>query len=743
MENQDNKMKKKQIKENTFREYFTLIRSNLLVFLLISGIIVSASIIYAITSEDIYKSSTVLKISQPKGNILESPFESEFKSFTNDRFIANEIEAMKNITIRQEVARVMIDTIKSKGNTDGLDLLLYDDAKKVGNDINMLRSERSVAGVLSTVEIEQKNGLDYIEIKAQSPSPEEAALIANSYAKVYRDFNLMDNRKHLTNVKDFLKKQVVERRNELIAAENEIKDYKLKGGVVQLDQQALMLLNRMDNFESKQNEAKIDMTIAEKKLNTYKDELKNRNPSVAEFVESEAAKLNLEQLQGEIAGLKKTRDELRNPTPDVVEQYNKRIENLNDKLQNNIKEYRELILSASPEDMKGLSEKILEQEVQYSSLLASYNQTRNIVSQYESEFNRLPARTLDLARLEREKAAAESMYQILEQKYQEALINEQSTIGNVLIMNTADVPGRPAEPNRGMIIFMGLILGVGSAFSFVYFRDFLDRRVKSPEDIEKLNINILGWIPKIPGLKGKKPKSSEFIAARESNTINSEAFKTLRTRIQFSRIHKTTQSILITSSAPGEGKTMTSANLAASFAQANKKTVIIDCDLRKPRIHSFFNVREYPGLTNYFFGRAKFDEIIRRSEVENLDYITAGVIPPNPSEIIGSPEMKEFVEKLKETYDKIILDAPPIMSVSDAEVLSRIVDAAILVVSAESTEIDWVIDSTDLLKHEHDSFIGVILNKFNYKSGYHSYYKYHSYYSKTGSNIEGKILKKS
>ena len=743
MENKNNNMKKKQIKENTFREYIVLIRSNLMVFLLISGIIVSASIIYAITSEDIYKSSTVLKISQPKGNILESPIEMGFQSNTSDRFIANEIEAMKNVTIRQEVARVMIDTIKSEGNTDGLDILLYDDAKKVGNDISMLRSEGSIAVVLSTVEIEQKNGLDYIEIIAESPSPEEAALIANSYAKVYRDFNLMDNRKQLTNIKDFLKKQVLERRNELIAAENAIKDYKLKGGVVQLDQQAQMLLSRMDNFESKQNEAKIDMSIAEKKLNAYKDELERKNPSVAEFVESERAKLNLEQMQAEIAGLKKTRDELRNPTPDVVEQYNDKIDNLTNKLNKNIEEYRGLILSASPEDMKGISEKILEQEVVYSSLRASYDQTRNIVSQYESEFNRLPARTLDLARLEREKSAAESMYQILEQKYQEALINEQSTIGNVLIMNTAEVPVRPAEPNRGMIIFMGLILGFGSAFSFVYFRDYLDRRVKSPEDIEKLNINILGWIPKIPGLKGKKPKSSEFIAARESNTINSEAFKTLRTRIQFSRIHKSTQSILITSSAPGEGKTMTSANLAASFAQANKKTVIIDCDLRKPRIHSFFNVREYPGLTNYFFGRAKFDEIVRRSEVENLDYITAGVIPPNPSEIIGSPEMQEFVEKLKETYDKIILDAPPIMSVSDAEVLSRIVDASILVVSADSTEIDWVLDSTDLLKHEHDSFIGVILNNFNYKSGYHSYYKYHSYYSKTGSNIEGKILKKS
>ncbi len=743
MENKNNNMKKKQIKENTFREYIVLIRSNLLVFLLISGIIVSASIIYAITSEDIYKSSTVLKISQPKGNILESPIEMGFQSNTSDRFIANEIEAMKNVTIRQEVARVMIDTIKSEGNTDGLDILLYDDAKKVGNDISMLRSEGSIAVVLSTVEIEQKNGLDYIEIIAESPSPEEAALIANSYAKVYRDFNLMDNRKQLTNIKDFLKKQVLERRNELIAAENAIKDYKLKGGVVQLDQQAQMLLSRMDNFESKQNEAKIDMSIAEKKLNAYKDELERKNPSVAEFVESERAKLNLEQMQAEIAGLKKTRDKLRNPTPDVVEQYNDKIDNLTNKLNKNIEEYRGLILSASPEDMKGISEKILEQEVVYSSLRASYDQTRNIVSQYESEFNRLPARTLDLARLEREKSAAESMYQILEQKYQEALINEQSTIGNVLIMNTAEVPFRPAEPNRGMIIFMGLILGFGSAFSFVYFRDYLDRRVKSPEDIEKLNINILGWIPKIPGLKGKKPKSSEFIAARESNTINSEAFKTLRTRIQFSRIHKSTQSILITSSAPGEGKTMTSANLAASFAQANKKTVIIDCDLRKPRIHSFFNVREYPGLTNYFFGRAKFDEIVRRSEVENLDYITAGVIPPNPSEIIGSPEMQEFVEKLKETYDKIILDAPPIMSVSDAEVLSRIVDASILVVSADSTEIDWVLDSTDLLKHEHDSFIGVILNNFNYKSGYHSYYKYHSYYSKTGSNIEGKILKKS
>ena len=246
------------------------------------------------------------------------------------------------------------------------------------------------------------------------------------------------------------------------------------------------------------------------------------------------------------------------------------------------------------------------------------------------------------------------------------------------------------------------------------------------------------WIPKIKELSDKY-NESELIVAKHPDSIQSEAFKTFRTRIQFSSDAKDLKVILLTSSAPGEGKSIIAANLAASFAQDHKKTVVVDCDLRKPRIHTIFGDEESPGFLNYFFGKTSFESIIKKTEVRNLDYITGGSIPPNPSEIIGSPRMKAFILKLRNEYDLIILDSPPVMAVSDAEILSRISDGNILVVSADSTEIDWLEESVELLNHEKSTFLGVHLNKFNYKSGYHSYYKYYGHYS--NQDLLGKKLK--
>ena len=185
-----------------------------------------------------------------------------------------------------------------------------------------------------------------------------------------------------------------------------------------------------------------------------------------------------------------------------------------------------------------------------------------------------------------------------------------------------------------------------------------------------------------------------------------------------------------------------SVNLAGSFAQANKRTIIVDADLRKPRVHSIFNEKRYPGFTDYFVGKASFEEIVRHSDVENLDLITAGTIPPNPSEILDSRGMRSFIKKLEEDYDIIILDSPPLVTVTDAEILSRMVDETILVVSANQTDIDLMEKAVGLLKRgEESTFIGVLLNNFDFKSTYGSYYKYAYSYSRNGENKKKKKKK--
>ena len=204
----------------------------------------------------------------------------------------------------------------------------------------------------------------------------------------------------------------------------------------------------------------------------------------------------------------------------------------------------------------------------------------------------------------------------------------------------------------------------------------------------------------------------------------------MRTRVQFSRLGENAiKMILVSSCAPQEGKTLISSNLAASFAQSSKKTLIIDCDLRKPRLHSVFNAKRFPGIIDYFFGHATLKEITKSTQIPNLHFITAGTIPPNPSEMLESKEMKNFLNEMRDLYDIIVLDSPPIVAVTDSEILSRRVDASILVINSESTETELMQKSVDLLRNDGNTFIGTVLNNFTYRYGYGSYYKYYYAYS--------------
>lgn len=730
---------------NTFRDYINLFKANLIPIAVITAVILIGTTIYAIISPNIYTASVTLKITPPSGNILNRGYGnlSNIGGQANDRFIANEIQTIYNSTIIQNVAEAILDTFNVKKNKDDFSLIFDNDLfHSKGTSV---RSVDEIAGeIYSNVKIVQLNDLDFIEITTKSQSPQEAALLANTFAKKYQEFNLFENRKQITVIKEFLGEQLKQKQQELYAAEDAIKEYQLKKGGVQLNAQAQLLIAKMADFESQKNTAKINMSIAKEKLDRYRSQLEKKDPSVSSFLVNKTSEPYLQKLQEEIANLQTQRDiALANSKNNasnnaVVNDLNNKIEGLKEKLNKSLNEYRNQVLSSSPEEIKELSQKTFEEEVTYRSLAESYNSISNVINSYESEFNKLPASTLEYARLERKRLAEENLYNTLVEKYQEAQLNEQATPGNVLLMNTAMPSNKPSAPNRLFIIIMGLVIGLGVAFGFIYVRNYFDKTIKTPEDIEAQNINVLAWIPRISKEDSIGLKNPEFIVTQKPDSIPSEAFRTIRTRLQFSHLLNGSKTILITSSAPGEGKTTISTNLAASFAQANKKTLIIDCDLRKPRLYSLYGDQDSDGFLDYLFGHAQFEKIIKKSEVRNLDFITGGSIPPNPSEILGSPAMKSFLLKLKEQYEIIIIDSPPIIAVSDAEILSRFVDVCLLVVSANSSEIDWLRESVNLLRHEPNKLAGVLLNNFNYQSGYHSYYKYYNHYSDNYKKSEKK-----
>lgn len=218
-------------------------------------------------------------------------------------------------------------------------------------------------------------------------------------------------------------------------------------------------------------------------------------------------------------------------------------------------------------------------------------------------------------------------------------------------------------------------------------------------------------------------KFRSLITHYDKKSPISEQYRTIRTNIEFSSVDQSLKTIIVTSAGPGEGKSTTTANLGVVFAQQGKKVLLIDGDLRKPTVHYTFQLDNTIGLTNVLTGQAEFSAAIKNSEVEHLSILTCGPIPPNPAEMLGSAAMKKFLGEASEQFDIIIIDSPPVLAVSDAQILSNLADGIVLVTKSGQTEYDMALKATELLKNSRARLLGAILNHKDVKqSNYYYYY---------------------
>ncbi|WP_035291670.1 CpsD/CapB family tyrosine-protein kinase [Clostridium sp. KNHs214] len=211
-----------------------------------------------------------------------------------------------------------------------------------------------------------------------------------------------------------------------------------------------------------------------------------------------------------------------------------------------------------------------------------------------------------------------------------------------------------------------------------------------------------------------------LIIEKEPKSVPAEAFRTLRTNIQYASFDKEVRRLLVTSSGPKEGKSTTAANLALSISETGKSVLLLDCDLRRPSLHKKFNISNQVGITNFLLGEVNFEQAIKIYR-NKLFIMTAGIIPPNPSEMLSSNKLRDFLQRVSQQFDMVIIDSPPVMAVTDAQILSTITDGVILVVASGETEKAMAIKAKESLKKVNANILGVVLNKFKEKNsrGYH------------------------
>jgi len=367
--------------------------------------------------------------------------------------------------------------------------------------------------------------------------------------------------------------------------------------------------------------------------------------------------------------------------------------------------------------------------------------------------------------LERATRLDEKITLMMKEKFEESRITEVGQLGSVRIIDPANPDYIPIKPKKKMNLILGVIMGLGLGIGVTFVLEYFDNSVRSVEDIEKSGMPILGSIPIIrleqtPKRYGKNGKhhSSSKLDTHEAKTIAgrlithfapkspiSEAYRSLRTSIQYARADTPLKTIVVTSPGPQEGKSTTVANLAITIAQMGTKTLLVDTDLRRPVLHSIFNLSRSKGISNYLVGKAEFDEIIFKTDIDNLYVMPCGTLPPNPSELLGSKAMKHCISELKERFDIILFDSPPIMAVTDAAVLSSEVDGVILVIKAGQTDRNAVLRSFEILRNIPNQILGALLNVVNVEGVYGSYYYYYYhyyYYGKDGTKKSSRIKKR-
>ncbi len=698
-----------------------------------------STLIFSLAAEKRYSAAGTLEVSQEAQRVtkFEEVVEQRVRA---EEFLNTQVSLLKSDALAKRVIR-SLDLAEHpvvKGDEDekpGLaarfkgfvkSLLPEKDEKPqalAGVPMDEIMEERRVMRFFTNnLSVSPSRDSMIVTVSFISPDRRLSRAVVNELMSQYEDWKMDQKVAASKKARQYLMKQIDRAKINLENAEEQQHKFARQAGIVSLDSKLNSVYKQLEQINSDLAEAEADLVRKETKYRQAREDGPENLPEV----------LNSELINN----LKSEYAKLRSDYENLVETFHadypevKQIKSRMDSIEQRIQEESQKIFNSIKHEYLTAKSRveILEQRLKKSKQRAMELNER--ATQYKI--------------MAREVNTNKAIYQSLLERAKEIESMAGVSPSNIQIVDRAGMPIFPAEPdvrrNLLLAIVLGLMLGTGSAFMVEYFAD----TITNPDQIsDRFQIPILGVIPL------EKPSGDfplERVFANDPRAAMSEALRTSKVSIQLSGSDSTAKCIALSSTAPGEGKTTIAANLAQTFAGSGERVLLIDTDLRKPRLHKIFTAdagNNGHGLSSYLAGVVD-DNIISSTDVENLWYIPSGPIPPNPVELLASDRFARLLEKCGNEYDRIVLDAPPHHGFADILVLSRQVGGIILICGMGEATRDGLRHFKRSMNNVQGTVLGCIVNKINLhqRYGYRSYYKYYRAYNYEYGKEKGKKVKK-
>jgi capsular exopolysaccharide synthesis family protein len=563
---------------------------------------------------------------------------------------------------------------------------------------------RAIDEFLARLTISYRADNRLVDAGFRSTDPSVAAAVANMIVQVYIDQNLELKLRASKEASDWLNARLVEQRSQVKASENALQRYREQNADVSLSQQQNIIVQKVAELSTATTRAKTERIETE---SVYKQiQAIQAAPSASDALPVILSHPSIQQMKSELASLQREQarlsETLGSRHPDLL-----RVDSAILRIQGQL---RAEISNVA----QSVRNQILAMEQKETSLARALEAQERLALA-------LNRRGIQYSALEREVTSNRQIFEALLERAKQTEISSELRTGNAQIVDPAEVPQVPASPQSWLVLLFAVVIGVPLGTGAAFGIEFLDDRIKAPDEIQaNLGIRFLGFSPDIPR---RKRSANATLVNNGVPPEFEEAIRTIRANLFMCSPPQGTISLLVTSTGPGEGKTIVAANLATVLAQAGRRVLLVDADMRRSRVHQIFNERLSPGLSAVLHGAVPIADAVLRSQVPGLSVLPAGIAPKNPGDLLQLPIFAEALAAVHDQFDWIVIDSPPVMVASDALSLAHVASAVVFVIGAQMTSRANAMAAIEQLDGVRTKVIGAVLSR-GAADRYSPYYGY-------------------